>query len=195
MSNTLAPFGFKHVGYLDGQAPNFAPQPRQVLATNTTKIFRGDPVVSLSSGYIAQAAPGTTQIAGVFDSCTYYSLAQGRQVWSNFWPGGDVASNGLVVAHIISSPGALFLAQSNGLPITIADVGSNVNFAIGTGSTIGGGFSGATIDQSTLLGTNTLPFRIYGLYESVGNGSDPTTNYNYAVVAFNNQDFKSLTGI
>lgn len=195
MTNTLAPFGFKQVGYLDGQAPTFAPQPRLISPTNTTKIYRGDPVVSLNTGFIAQAAAGTTAVAGVFDGCTYYSLAQGRQVWSNYWPGGDVASDATVVAHIISSPSALFLAQSNGLPITEADIGSNVNFAIGTGSTFGGGFSGATIDQSSLATTSTLPFRIYSLSASLGNGSDNASDFNYAVVAFNNQDFKSLTGV
>lgn len=195
MANTLAPFGFKHVGYLEGHAPNFAPQPRQIAYNNATQIFRGDPVVSLSTGFIAQATPGTTQIAGVFDSCTYYSVAQGRQVWSNYWPGNDVATNAVVTAYIISSPSALFLAQSNGSPITVADVGSNVNFAIGTGNPIGGGFSGATINQATLATTNTLPFRIYSLYAGVGNGSDTTSNFNWAVVAFNNQDFKSLTGV
>lgn len=195
MANTLAPFGFKHIGYLDGQAPTFAAQPRQISPTNTQKIFRGDPVTSINTGFISQSAPGTTPVAGVFDGCTYYSLAQGRQVWSNYWPGGDVATNATVVAYVITSPSALFLAQSNGLPITLADVGSNVNFAIGTGSTFGGGFSGATLDQSTLAVTATHPFRIYAPYLSVGPGSDPTTNFNYAVVCFNNQDFKSSTGV
>lgn len=195
MSNTLAPFGFKHVGYLEGQAPNFAPQPRFIAYDNATKIYRGDPVVSLSTGYIAQATAGTAQIAGVFDSCTYYSVAQGRQVWSNYWPAGDVSTNAVITAYLITSPSAVFLAQSNATAIGIADIGANVNFAIGTGSTIGGGFSGATIDQSTLATTNTLPFRIYSLYPGLGNGSDTTSNYDWAYVTFNNQDFKSLLGI
>lgn len=198
MANTLAPFGFKHVGYLEGQAPNFAPQPRQIAYNNGTAIYRGDPVVSLGTGYIAQATAGTTQIAGVFDSCTYLSSAQGRQVWSNYWPGSDVASGQVVTAYVITSPQAVFLAQSNGTAIGLADVGANVNFAIGTGSSIGGGFSGATIDQTTIATTNTLPFRIYQLAASpayLGNGSDSSTSYNYALVTFNNQDFKSLTGI
>lgn len=195
MTNTLAPFGFKHIGYLEGQAPNFAPQPRLIAFDNATKIYRGDPVVSLTTGYIAQATAGTTQIAGIFDSCTYLSVAQGRQVWSNYWPGSDVASGGVITAYVITSPQAIFLAQSNGTAIGVQDIASNVNFAIGTGSTIGGGFSGATIDQTTLATTNTLPFRIYSLYAGIGNGSDTSSNFDYAVVTFNNQDFKSLTGI
>lgn len=195
MTNTLAPFGFKHIGYLEGQAPNFAPQPRQILYSYNVEIFRGDPVVSTAGGYIQQAVAGTTQIAGVFDSCTYLSVSQGRQVWSNYWPAADVASGSVVTAYVITSPQAIFLAQSNGTAIGIADIGSNVNFAIGTGSAIGGGFSGATIDQTTLATTNTLPFKIYSLYAGVGNGSDTSSNYDYAVVVFNNQDFKSLTGV
>lgn len=194
MTNTLAPFGFKHIGYLEGQAPNFAPQPRQILYSYGTQIFRGDPVVT-NGGYIQQAIAGTTQIAGVFDSCTYLSVSQGRQVWSNYWPGSDVASGSVVTAYVITSPDAIFLAQSNGTAIGIANIGLNANFVIGTGSTIGGGFSGATIDAGNIATTNTLPFRIYSLYAGLGNGSDTTSNYNYAVVTFNNQDFKSLTGI
>lgn len=192
MANVLAPFGFQHIGYIDGQAPNFAPQPRKVASTNATKIFRGDPVTSLGTGYITQATAGTTQIAGIFDSCTYLSLAQGRQVWSQFWPGSD--ANGDVTAYIISSPNALFLAQSLNTSVAFADIDGNINFNIGTGSTTTG-ISNATLDQSTIATTNTLPFRVYSLYAGIGNGSDPTTPFDWAVVTFNNQDFRAVLGI
>lgn len=76
----------------------------------------------------------------------------------------------------------------------------NVGYAIGTGNTTNG-FSGATIDQSTLNTTNTLPFRVVapvttsGNFGQIGNGSDPSTAYGWAVVAFNSQNFKQLTGL
>lgn len=192
MTNTLAPFGFSHIGYLDGQAPTFAGQPRLISSSNATKIYRGDPVTTLSSGLITQASAGTTQIAGIFDSCSYLSIAQGKQVWSQYWPGSDAAGN--VTAYVISSPNATFLAQALNTQITQGNVGNNINFAIGTGSTVNG-ISGATLDQSTIANTTTLPFRIYSLSNGIGNGSDNGNPYNYAIVTFNYQDFKSLTGI
>ena len=33
--------------------------------------------------------------------------------------------------------------------------------------------------------TATLPFRVVGLYNGVGNGSDATTDYNWVIVAAN----------
>jgi len=37
----------------------------------------------------------------------------------------------------------------------------------------------------------SLPFQIVQLYQGIGNGSDPTTAYNWAVVTFNNQRFRA----
>lgn len=34
------------------------------INANTTRIFFGDPLVSLLTDYVTQATPGTTQIAG-----------------------------------------------------------------------------------------------------------------------------------
>jgi hypothetical protein len=49
-----------------------------------------------------------------------------------------------------------------------------------------------------------MPFQVVALYGgssntsnfgAVGNGSDQTTNYAWAIVTFNNQRFKQLTGV
>jgi len=76
--------------------------------------------------------------------------------------------------------------------------GAGVGFAIGSGSTATG-FSGATVDQSTLNTTNTLPFKVYALgsqYMAAGqNGADVSTAYGYVVVTFNSQRHKQLTGL
>lgn len=196
MANILAPFGFVYVGRLDGSPPNAGLQPRQIAYDNQTAIFYGDPVVSLDTGYIAQATAGTTQIAGIFVGCIYYNQQIQRLVNSPYWPGsaGTLAPAGSISALIVSDPFAVFLAQSNGSPITIADVNANINFAIGTGNTTTG-ISGASLNQSTIDPTvTTRPFRIIGPSTTMGNGGDETSNYNYALVTFNNQDFKTLTG-
>jgi hypothetical protein len=168
---------------------------RNLANSYNTPLYRGDVLVSLGSGYVAQATPGTTQVAGIFMGCRYLSLSQGHSLWLPFFSGnGDVNTNSVIDVFMVDDPSVLFKVQCNGGPVTQANIGNNANFAIGTGSS-GTGLSGATLDVSTIATTATLPFRIVRLVTSVENGGDPTTAYNEVEVAFNNQDFKSLTGI
>jgi hypothetical protein len=206
MANTNNPYGFRQVGTVDGFTPNYAPSQRRILKTNTTAIFKGDCVVQLATGYITVATPGTTQISGIFDGCEYLSISQGRTVRSPFWPGSDALLD--VAAFVIDSPNSVFQVQSgNGGPVTLASVGSNINFNAGTGGNTFTGFSGQFADFATIGVTATLPFRIINFAGNsgyvtgdgppaiVGNGSDGTTAFNTIYVTFNNQDYKSLTGI
>lgn len=196
MSNVNSPFGFRQFGRLEGAAPNGGQAQRLIAQADTNAIYMGDPVVSLNTGYIARATAGTTQIAGIFLGCTYLNTAVGRTVWSNFWPGAS--AGGVGYALIINDPAAMFVAQSNGLPITFANINENINFAWSAGSSLSG-ISGATLDYSTLAATTTRPFRVIGPYSQFAppgvNGTDDTASYNQAVVVFNFQDFKSLDGI
>lgn len=198
MANTQATFGFRHIGYISGGAPDYQLATGLIASANTTKIFRGDPVViNTSTGKIEQAANNTANIAGIFDGCMYTPTG-GIPQWSPYWNGGGAASD--PIAYIINASTALFLAAALNTSIVTANIGENVGFAIGTGNTATG-FSGATVDQSTLNTTNTLPFRVVapcttaGNFGITGNGSDPTTPYGWCVVAFNNMNFKQLTGL
>ena len=92
MPNTNAPFGFRQYRG-GGSAPTYEIVAMKIASNNTTAIFDGDAVVPLSTGYIAQATAGTVALAGVFNGCKYTSVSQKRTVWSNYWPGSDVASN------------------------------------------------------------------------------------------------------
>lgn len=199
MANTQATFGFRHIGYTSGGSPDYQLATGVILSTNTTKIYRGDPViVDPTTGKIKQAAAGATQaLAGIFDGCMYTPVG-GTPVWSPYWPGAGASVD--ATAYIINAPNALFMAAALNTSIVTANIGENVDFAIGTGSTVTG-FSGATVDQSTLNTTNTLPFRIVapvttqGNFGVVGNGSDPSTAYGWCVVTFNNTTFKQLQGL
>lgn len=199
MSNTSAPNGFQRFGLLDGATPTMGNQRRLVAAADTTAIGYGDPVVSLATGYVARATAGTTQISGIFMGCYYLNTAVGRVVWSKSWPGASAGGPGY--ANIDTDPNALYIAQSNGSPITFADIDANINFTIGTPQTeAAGGFSTSMLDQSSINTTNTLPFRIVGLYSDYvpagsQNGSDDSSNYNRVIVAPNYTDRKSLVGI
>ena len=88
--NQLAPFGFADSHRL-GAAVNYQMSRRWISPSNPTPIFSGDPVVQLSTGFIAQAAPGTTQIAGIFIGCERMNVSQRKITGSRFWPGQRAA--------------------------------------------------------------------------------------------------------
>lgn len=193
MANNFAPFGFRDVARIDGASWNAQISTRLIAASNATAIFQGDPVTTLNTGYVARSTAGTTQIHGIFIGCEYTSIAMGRRVYSPYWPGSD--ANGDVTAKVINDPYVMFTVQSGtGGPATLAAVGQNINFALGTGNTASG-ISGAYADFSTLATTATLPFRVVGLGNALGNGSDNTSAGNLIFVIPNNWDFKSTTGI
>jgi hypothetical protein len=198
VANTQAAFGFRHIGYLSGGSPDYQMSTRKIASAYATKIYRGDPVViNPTTGKLEQASSNTVNVAGIFDGCMYTPTG-GTPQWSPFWPAAGAAAD--ATAYIIDAPNAIFLAAALNTSIVTANIGENVGFAIGTGSTATG-FSGATVDQSTLNTTNTLPFKVIapctseGNFGVLGNGSDPSTPYGWCVVAFNNQNFKQLTGL
>lgn len=192
MANTSAPFGF-----LQDQGTGSTPTYEQVVRYaqyNAAAIYSGDPVTSQTDGTIAISSAGTTQIAGIFNGCKYLSVAQKRTIWNNYWPGSDVASGNYVECYIINDPNANFIVQSGATGLTLADVGANVQFNIGTPSAVTGQ-SGAYVESPNT--TPTLPFRVKGIVTTpFGGVSNPVEGaYAYAIVGFNNVDTKSLTGI
>ncbi len=171
MANVNAPFGLLPQGLTGtGTAPNFEMANVNIAYNDTTKIFRGDPVKKLNTGFVAQwtAATAVSQLAGIFWGCQYLSTSQGKVVFSQFWPGADVASTaqdsiiGYVVPCNLAVP-MTFLVQSDATGVAFANVGENIDVALGTGNTYNGK-SGAYIDLGTINTTATLPFRIKGLY-------------------------------
>ena len=194
-SNTNAPFGFRQYQG-NGSAPTYE-QITVPLQYNATNIFFGDPVVALTDGTYTQASSNSAAngIGGIFVGCKYLSVAQKRTVWSNYWPGSDVASGNYVEAYIVNDPNAKFIAQSDSTGLTLAAQNANIGFAIGTGNTASG-ISGAYLDSTTINTTNTLPFRVISLVvDPPGSNGTNAGAYNYAIVAFNNVATKQLTGI
>ena len=201
MPNSNAPFGFADSHRL-GAAVNYQMSRRWISASNPTPIFTGDPIVQLSTGYIAQATPSAVQVGGIFVGCEYMSVSQKKWIAVPWWPGNDAVVSGTgfdVQAKIIDDPLTVFRVQMNGLPATpMAIIGMNGQFAIGTGNTVTGR-SGATIDVVTNVPavTATYPFKIVDLVRDPpgSQGADQTTAFGWLYVTFNNQDYKSLTGI
>jgi hypothetical protein len=210
MANPNAPFGFADSHRL-GAAVNYQMSRRWILAGNSTPIYAGDPIVQLSTGYVTQATPSAVQVGGIFIGCEYMSISQRKWVASNWWPGnGDAAVSGTgfdVQAKIIDDPLTVFRVQANGMPTgvnpgnVIATIGMNAQFALGVSvpQQQATGRSGATIDVITNApaATATFPFRIVDVVRDPpgGPGTDITSPYYWYYVTFNNQDYKSLTGI
>ena len=206
MANTLAPFGFSQFQGT-GSAPTYEMVEMPILY-NAGAIYFGDAVVpdtSTADGTIKQAlasGSSTVALAGIFVGCKYLSVSQKRTVWSDYWPGSDVASTQSVLGYVINDPNAQFLCQTSNsnttaTAVTYAKVGQLIGLAVGTGSTANG-ISGMTADQYTIGTTATLPFIIRGIYggnptsgiPSVGppgaNGTDVASGNNYIIVGFNN---------
>jgi len=192
---------------------------RKIAYNNTNKFYKGDIVLTLSTGYITSAAAAswtsatTTPIAGVFQGCKYFSSAQQKVVWSPYFPGGDTVTGLDVEAYIIDDPNVVFLAQTGGLSgsaIGISAIGNNVQISVsvGSGNTLSG-ISGYVVDESNVGTTSTYPFRVYDIPNvqtsggtpgtaagAIGNGYDPTTKYNFVLVTPNNHELRApITGI
>jgi hypothetical protein len=198
MANVQAPFGFSQRSGT-GTTPSYE-QVEGIIDYNTANIFYGDPVFRLSAdgtlaGVTTGPGPGTTALAGVFTGCKYLSVAQKRTVWSNYWPGSDVASTNTVTGYIVNDPNAQWLAQagaSTSVGFTNAEIGSNYQFAYGTGTTANG-ISGAYIDVTSHNTTSTLPFRLVAIVTNPpGAPGTATGQYNLGVFAFNNVETKQL---
>lgn len=197
MSNTNAPNGFQYFGRLEGGSPTEGFTTRLISSTDTAVLGQGDPVSDVGNGYITASVPGTTtQINGIFMGCQYLSTAIGRTINTNYY--GGSGANGDVIAYICNDPQAVFAVQSYNTAIVFADIDANVDFKAGTPNSTTG-FSTASLDQSTIATTNTLPFRIVGLLSASAPpgapGTDNASAYNRVLVSANNWDRKSLTGI
>lgn len=194
--NTNAPFGFRYAGRLEGGSPTEGLTTRTVSSAYGTALFQGDPVISMSTGYIQVATSNSVTVAGIFNGTEYLNTNVGRKVWFNSLPASGVGAD--AKAYLSNDPQALWVAQSNGTAIAFADIGANIGFATG-GGTAATGISTYALDQTTIATTNTLPFRIVGLWSqyapSGSPGTDDTSAYNWAVVALNNTDRSSTTGV
>ena len=197
MANTQAYFGFTQYQGGAGGAPTFAQSVRRI-ASSSGAIYTGDPVmpaVSSANGYIVQASPGSTTLAGIFVGCRYLNTSLGRVVWSPYWPGSG--ATGDVEAYVIDDPASRFIVQTSttSFPITgtLATQTSGVQgqyaqFSIGSGNT-STGRSGAYL--SSLATTATFPFVVIDYQVGFQNGGDPTSQYCNVIVGFNNEWLRS----
>ena len=187
MANTQAQFGFAHFGYMPGGAPDYQLSKYAIQSTYATAIYFGDPVIkSAANGpYLKPMTNQTiTALVGIFQGCMYTPTG-GAPTWYPWYPAA--AGGADAVAYVIEAPNALFRVAALLTAVPATAIGNNIGFSTGAGgTTVGGGFSSYTVDQSTLATTNVLPFQVYSMYPGVGNGTDNANNYNWVIVKFNN---------
>lgn len=194
MANTNAPFGFRQYSGT-GSSPTYEQVPMRILYSNSTAIYFGDAVIPLSTGYIGQATASTVQVAGIFVGCKYLSTSMKRTVWSNYWPGSDVASTAPdIEAYVVNDPNAKFIVQAGGTAVGIAAINANIQLNVGTGNAATG-ISGMFVETPNT--TDTLPFRVVGLVTDPpgANGTDYASAYNQIIVAFNYVSTRTTTGV
>ena len=196
MSNPSTPYGFKDLGLIDGSEPNFGFVAGLIAANNTNKIYGGDVAKPIAAGVydvFTAAVGGGAPIGGIFTTnFKWYSQAAGRLVYNSAWLGatGDLVANSQPSCGVLVHPNSVFQARSlgtSGGPVTASQVGSLVNF--GLGSAPGNNqISAFGIDDATIGAGPALPFKIYGIVQAPE--SDPTSIYNEVLVIFNNESIQ-----
>jgi hypothetical protein len=194
MANPTTTYGFRYLGLIDGAPPNFGLVARSMGAAYATAVYQGDPAI-LTSGLLALATvTGNTGagVCGVFQSFTWPSISAGMTIRDRAWLGNtaDIASGGVVTAHIAMHPHAKFQVRATGAsnnPITNAMQGNLINFAVGAGPG-NNKVSTYSADAATeTSSSSTLPFKIYELLQQPE--TDPTVLNNEITVVFNPASF------
>jgi hypothetical protein len=174
MANANTPMGLVPVRGVNSQTVTGGPRLYSHAAGDGTALYRGDPVKiagtaqtinGVTTQDVVRAATGDV-ICGVFmgvlpatrDSTVYGAASTAYQCF------------------VDDDPNSLFEMQdlSTGTALTSADVGLNVDFVAGTGSTVTG-WSGFTLNNATEATTNTLDLKLIEIVNrvDVDNTSSP----------------------
>lgn len=152
MANQNNPHGLRPLGISLSGGPSFI-QTLIKAAANATAIFRQDVVARQSGGFIGadSITPGTTLLTGV-------TLDAGAALTQT--------------SHlVVTSPDALYEAQSDGAGIVAANLGLNANLTYAAGATIGPKISGTVISTASAAVTSTLDVHLIQLYNDAVNNA------------------------
>lgn len=210
-ANPLVPFGFRIARQFNANPTNMQLNVRQIAFNNANQIAYGDPVKSLSTGFIDLMTVGGTTIHGVLLGVNYpNATAIGGVSFPPNWAAvSGLASTAVVTALVANDPNLVFMAQCNGAAQTVAAVGQNIDIKTGTsGAPNGAGISTCALDATTIATTATLPFRIVGIVglsdlvnSGAASGIGPIPQYvatndnQFFYVTMNTSDMRQVTGI
>jgi hypothetical protein len=203
MANINGSFGLRPIAKL-GQGTNSTGNANytmyEIANGNTNAIYKGSPVIPLTTGYIdivGAAAGGTVSLAGVFMGCEYVASTTGKITFGNYWPGSGADSNHPIKAYVEDDPMALFVIATDATwtskATAIADRFKNAQFATATSGTTATGLSSASVDISTAATTGPdFHLRIMGWVDDPSN-ADFTAAGVGVIVRLNNH-FNSPNG-
>ena len=163
MSATAAPMGLVPVYHPSGliRADAFT-----ILATYSSSIFKGDPVILSSNGTVI-VGTAAAALMGVFAGCEYVD-STGKPTVSNYYPASvSVLSGSVITAWVYTDPSIVYECQSEGLlsatyATAIAYIGDECDITYIAGST-STGISGCNLDTGTMAAAgNQKQFRIVG---------------------------------
>jgi hypothetical protein len=202
MANINGSFGLRPLNKMGGAANSTATSNYslyEVANGNTNKLYHGQPVIPLSTGYIdaaGAAAGGTVGLVGVFQGCEYVSSTTGKPTWSNYWPGSGADSNHAIKAYVNDDPMQLYViatdASWTNKATARAAVFANANFSTAVTGTDATGLSLGRLAISTIATTAALQMRIMGWVEDSMNEDFASAGIG-AIVRLNNH-FNSNNG-
>ena len=202
MANINGSFGLRPLNKMGGAANSTATSNYslyEIANGNTNKLYHGQPVIPLSTGYIdaaGAAAGGTVGLVGVFQGCEYVSSTTGKPTWSNYWPGSGADSNHAIKAYVNDDPMQLYViatdASWTSKATARAAVFANANFSTAITGTDATGLSLARLASSTIATTAALQMRIMGWAEDSMNEDFASAGIG-AIVRLNNH-FNSNNG-
>tara|TARA_R110002020_G_scaffold20995_1_gene71018 strand:- start:329 stop:973 length:645 start_codon:yes stop_codon:yes gene_type:complete len=202
MANSNGSFGLRPLNKMGGGANSTATSNYtfyEIANGNTNKLYHGEPVIPLSTGYIdapGAAAGGTVGLLGVFQGCEYVSSTSGKPIWSNYWPGSGADSNHPVKAYINDDPMQLYVIATDATwtskATARAAVFANANFSTAITGTDATGVSLGRLAISTIATTAALQMRIMGWTEDPENADFSAAGIG-AIVRLNNH-FNSNNG-
>ena len=202
MANSNGSFGLRPISKLGGGTNSTGLTgytPYEIANGNTDKIYHGQLVIPLASGFIdhtANAAGGTVSHLGVFQGCEYVSSVTGKTTFSNYWPGSGADSNHPVKAFINDDPSQLYLIASDASLTSKANARAsvflNANLSTGITGTDATGVSLGRLAVSTLATTNSLALRVMGWQEDPENEDFAAAGV--GVIVRLNNSFNAPTG-
>lgn len=203
MANVLRLNGFKAAKHITGAPYNGQATIYFVPASDASALYPGDPVKfatgsgdTVGTPTVTRAAAGDA-IVGIFTGVVPQKMDPVAGTITTGSTSLDTPT-GLIrqastatYVFVVDSPDVVFEAQTSNGTFVLANVGKNVNHAVGTPSTTAG-TSGAYADFATLGTTATLTFKVLGFVNRVDN--DPTTANVRIYVKINNHQLSAGTG-
>lgn len=189
MANTSRIYGFRPTKHLNGSAFTGQVNLYSVPASDGTALYVGDPVKLAGDASTDGAYPTVTR-AAAGDAVIGVIVGFDVNRTALDVSGQARAASTLRTVYVADSPDLVYEVEtSNGTPAT-ADVGLNVNHAVGTPSATTA-TSGATIDMGTKNTTATLTFKILGFVPRPDNEIGASAKM---LVKINNHQLAASTG-